>query len=226
MSASDLNFILTITESVEQVVAYMKKTCPNFALYEAIGHNNKEYQYQIPTCDWESLTGIPLSTVEYWIREYDGGKFKDGWIFIDKYFDADYRECDDPATYVYICQLHTDFPEIRKILGYTHPIETWEPADFGVVARTKFLKYGHFDELMNFMQQLSTYNNARFPFSIHYNDDEGFVVPYASWYEWCGIDGFAEINEKLNGPNRMRESMDARLITYDAESGNIYMQSS
>lgn len=81
--------------SIQDLLAYIKE---KFERYQTVDNNEeheKKYPYQIPLETWNSETGWQIM---------DGFclEFADGAIFVDRYFDSDYRDYDKPTRYVYL----------------------------------------------------------------------------------------------------------------------------
>ena len=89
---------LSQIDSIQDLLAYIK-TIEQFDRYQTADNNEeheKKYPYQIPLEMWNSETGWQMT---------DGFclEFADGAIFVDRYFDSDYRDYDMPTRYVYLC---------------------------------------------------------------------------------------------------------------------------
>lgn len=84
--------------SIQDLLAYIK-TIEQFDRYQTVDNNEeheKKYPYQIPLETWNSETGWQM-TDRFCLD------FADGAIFVDRYFDSDYRDYDMPTRYVYLC---------------------------------------------------------------------------------------------------------------------------
>ena len=85
-------------DSIQVLLAYIKEI-EEFDKYKTASYNEeheKMYPYQIPLEIWNSMTHLQI--MEGVCLEFD-----DGAIFVDRYFDSDYRDYDMPTRYVYIC---------------------------------------------------------------------------------------------------------------------------
>lgn len=83
--------------SIQQLLAYIKEIqlFDNYQTVDNDAEHEKKYPYQIPLEKWISESGW-LITQDFCLV------FPDGAIFVDRYFDSDYRDYDMPTRYVYI----------------------------------------------------------------------------------------------------------------------------
>jgi hypothetical protein len=84
-------------DSIKDLLQYIK-AIQIFENYETADNNEehvKKYPYQIPLNMWNKEFNLKWpDTVRV--------EFDDGAIFVDQYFDSDYRDYDMPTKYVYI----------------------------------------------------------------------------------------------------------------------------
>ena len=110
--------ILNETSSMEAVYQFFKRN-KHFEDYEAIERNQQHYRYQIPVDVWTSVTGL---VPEWFFRV----TMVDGSLFYDRFFDADYKDYDEPDRYIYL-SLNDKMPsdikkEIIAMLNSSHSI--------------------------------------------------------------------------------------------------------
>jgi hypothetical protein len=86
--------VLNDTRSMHSLYCYLKNN-KLFEKYEAIERNQEHYLYQIPVSVWTELTGL---VPEWFFRV----TLDDGSLFYDSFFDADYKEYDEPDRYIYL----------------------------------------------------------------------------------------------------------------------------
>jgi len=90
--------IRTQFDSIQDLLAYIKEiqVFANYETADADEEHVKKYPYQIPLEIWNSETGLQITSYIFRLE------FDDGTIFVDRYFDSDYRDYDMPTRYVYI----------------------------------------------------------------------------------------------------------------------------
>ena len=84
-------------DSIQVLLAYIKEieTFDNYKTVDKDEEHEKKYPYQIPLEIWNN-------TMHLQIMDGISLEFADGAIFVDRYFDSDYRDYDMPTRYVYI----------------------------------------------------------------------------------------------------------------------------
>jgi hypothetical protein len=89
--------LLKETQSVDRLVEYFRdnQLFDKFNTFE-IPRYQPYYLYQIPVEVWEEITDIDREVVDFLPVVMDGA------IYIDRYFDPDYKDYDSADRYVYL----------------------------------------------------------------------------------------------------------------------------
>lgn len=94
------NTIRNILQENDSIHALIKYFTENriFSEYTATCRKDRAlYAYQINQDEWENITGIPIENTDFLPNT------KDGVIFVDRYYDSEFRDYNGNTRYVYIC---------------------------------------------------------------------------------------------------------------------------
>jgi len=87
--------LLNDTQSMRELYRFFKEYGV-FEFYEEMNERHQaHYYYQIPVEVWTAVTGL---APEWFFRV----TMEDGSLFYDRFFDADYKEYDEPERYIYL----------------------------------------------------------------------------------------------------------------------------
>lgn len=94
------NTIRNILQENDSIHALIKYFTENriFSEYTATCRKDRAlYAYQINQDEWENITGIPIENTDFLPNT------EDGVIFVDRYYDSEFRDYNGNKRYVYIC---------------------------------------------------------------------------------------------------------------------------
>jgi hypothetical protein len=93
-------------DSILSLIEYFRKNNLFDKAIAPCDRCREKYEYQIPQSQWIKSTGIEIDMHSHFI-------YSDGAIWLDRFFDADYKDYDDARRYVYIS---LDEPHMRETL--------------------------------------------------------------------------------------------------------------
>jgi len=97
-TGTQLFCILSESKSIESLLAYIREE--SLFVEDATIDSDEDFveriPYQIPLDNWNEITGWQ---VDDWLFNM---AFPDGALFVDRYFDSDYKDYDSPNRFMYI----------------------------------------------------------------------------------------------------------------------------
>jgi hypothetical protein len=99
--------LLNEADGMKKLITFLEENII-FDDEKAIGRETEKFKYRIETSKWTKLTGIDKYDLPQHPSHDRTGNFQpfqmpqDGVIWVDRYFDADYKDYDLPERYVYL----------------------------------------------------------------------------------------------------------------------------